>query len=52
VGCLVLHIGESWAGLVAGKPLLMMAISALRASALAIFSVKWFKLGVVRDAKS
>jgi hypothetical protein len=27
-----------------------MAISALRASALAIFSVKWFKLEVVRDA--
>lgn len=39
------------AGLVAGKSLVIIAISALRASALAIIPVKWFKLGVVRDAK-
>jgi hypothetical protein len=30
----------------------MKAISAVRASALAIFSVKWFKLEVVRDANN
>jgi hypothetical protein len=38
-------------GLKTDKSLVIRAISALRASARAIFSVKWFKLEVVRDAK-
>jgi hypothetical protein len=37
--------------LVVGKSLVIIEISALRASALAIFSAKWFKLEVLRDAK-
>jgi len=39
------------AGLKTDKSLVIIAISALRASALAIFSVNWFKLGVLRDTK-
>jgi hypothetical protein len=52
VGCLDAARAISSAGPITGKSLVIIAISALRASALAIFSVKWFKLKVVRDAKS
>jgi hypothetical protein len=38
------------AGLKADKSLAIIAISALSASALAIFSANWFKLWLVRDA--
>jgi hypothetical protein len=51
LGCL----GSPWAipsaGLVAGKSLVIIEISALRASALAIFSVKWFKIEVRQQNK-